>query len=229
MIEIHEAFLKAQAEFPDIGKDSEAKGTKFSYKYASLPEILKSVLPVLHKNKLSLSQTFDDGGMLHTIITHAQHAQQLESVMPMPTALNMGPQDYGKVITYMRRYSLVAMLGLCPDDDVDAADVKQWRRPTDNIPQSSPNKFDPIAPTISDVAEESTRGLADQFDKSISLDTIKANIKTAIEIIGEEAYRQWHNRVLSNFYGVDSIESLNYEELQDFCEKQRVKISESKE
>lgn len=219
MSELSAAFLKAQSEFPVVEKDSEAVGTKFSYSYASLPAILKGVLPVLHKNGLSLSQMFDESGNLSTVITHADSGLYAQSVMPMPTALTMVPQDYGKVITYMRRYALVAMLGLAPDDDTDAAGVQPasaWKASSDNKPQSNDNK-------------PSSNKSEAAFDDSILLDKVKANIDTAIKVVGEESYKQWHDRVLSNFYGVDSIGNLNHTQLQDFADKQRVKISESGE
>jgi hypothetical protein len=117
-----EAFCKAQSEFPEIPKDCEVDTGKFKYTYASLPAILRLVLPVLHKHGLFLTQLFYADGSLGTIISHTS-GQQVVSTMPMPTSLQMKAQDYGKQITYMRRYALITMLGIAPDDDVDAQDV----------------------------------------------------------------------------------------------------------
>ena len=117
-----EAFCKAQSEFLEIPKDCEVDTGKFKYTYASLPAILRLVLPILHKNGLYLLQSFQSDGVLNTVIGHVS-GDYRSSLMPMPTSLQMKAQDYGKQITYMRRYALTAMLGIAPDDDVDAQEV----------------------------------------------------------------------------------------------------------
>lgn len=141
-----EAFCKAQAEFGEIPKDSEVNTGKFSYTYASLPAILRIVLPVLHKHGLYLMQSFDDSGRLTTTIGDT-FGEVRESVLPMPTPMQMTPQDYGKVVTYMRRYALTAFLGLAPDDDVDALNVPQ-PPPAEPPPQPDAPKPEAVADPI---------------------------------------------------------------------------------
>ena len=120
---LHESFLAAQTEFPEIAKDGKADAGKFSYRYATLPSILRVILPVLHKYSLSFTQTFDKDGMLTTTIRHALTGEAMISVMPMPTAHQLKPQEFGSLISYLRRYSAISILGLAPEDDLDAADV----------------------------------------------------------------------------------------------------------
>lgn len=114
------AFVKAQSEFPQISKDSKADVGKYSYKYASLPAVTEAVLPVLNKHGIAVWQAFSDG----MIITHLTHesGEGIESVVVCSES-GLTPQDFGKKISYYRRYSLVALLGLAPDDDDDAAGV----------------------------------------------------------------------------------------------------------
>jgi hypothetical protein len=91
--------------------------------------------------------------------------------------------------------------------------------------------------TQNDVAEESERTPGDiaeenemtevREDRNINI--VKLNIQALINIIGEESYKVWHDRVLSNFYGVDSIGKLSADELVDFADKQEIKIKEHKE
>jgi hypothetical protein len=125
------AFLGAQSEFPEIPKDSEAtvKGTtkdgkryEYKYRYASLPAILRAVLPVLHKHGLFLLQILD-GDHLTTSLNNADGVA-VQGSLPMPSPVGMNPQDFGKITTYMRRYSLIALLGIAPDDDDDCVGVK---------------------------------------------------------------------------------------------------------
>jgi hypothetical protein len=59
------------------------------------------------------------GKQLLTIVRHVASGTELKSVVDLH--FGDGPQDLGKAITYMRRYSLVALLGLLAEDDDDAA------------------------------------------------------------------------------------------------------------
>ena len=113
------AFLKAQSEFPGISKDGKADAGSFSYKYGTLPAILRAVLPVLHENDLALTQLFSEG----KIVTKLVH-ESGEMVSEMECSQSgLKPQDFGAKISYLRRYSLTAMLGISPDDDTDATGV----------------------------------------------------------------------------------------------------------
>jgi len=122
MGELIEALLKAQAEMPEIFKDSEADAGKFTYKYASLPEIAKRINPVLHANDLFISQTSFDGRLVTTLWHKSGDSMVSEIEMPSPTS--MAPQDWGKAHSYYRRYEINGMLGLTPDLDDDALGVE---------------------------------------------------------------------------------------------------------
>jgi len=112
------AFVKAQSEFPQVSKDSTADAGKYSYNYASLPAVTEAVLPVLNKHGIAMWQTFLDG----VLVTHLTHesGEGIESGVAC-SEVGLTPQDFGKKISYYRRYSLIALLGLAPDDDDDAA------------------------------------------------------------------------------------------------------------
>lgn len=99
----------------------------FNSKYAPLHSILDEVRPVLAKHGLSVVQSTvssDDGGGAG-VVTRLVHAsgEWLESD---PLVLRQGKgtaQDAGSAVSYARRYSLCAMLGIAsdPDDDGQAA------------------------------------------------------------------------------------------------------------
>ena len=68
---LYTAFLKAQSEFPLIKKQD--TNPFFKSKYAGLPSVLEVVLPILHKNNLSVTQipvTEGERIGVHTIIVH---------------------------------------------------------------------------------------------------------------------------------------------------------------
>lgn len=146
------ALFDFQQACPAIKKDSTAQGTKFTYKYGGLPHIIEIIKPHLKKAGLVFTQTTDllvnvEGGeCLKTILYHVESGETLESTMYLPNIefqqMNV-VQSKGAIITYMRRYSLMSILGLVTeDDDTDAvgktkskttskpkADDKPWLNP----------------------------------------------------------------------------------------------------
>lgn len=90
----------------------------FKKSYATLSSVWNVIRKPLTDNGLSVSQTFDvsDGGV--TVVTTLLHtsgewkSSRLYSALDKPNI-----QGLGSAITYLRRYSLSAMVGVCPDDD----------------------------------------------------------------------------------------------------------------
>lgn len=116
---IHTAFAKAQTEFPKIVKGD--TNPFFKSSYAGLPSVLDTVLPVLHKNGLYISQSpISEGDKIgvKTKIIHAESGEVMEDSFTM-TLVKNDPQGAGSAITYARRYALVSMLGLNVDEDDD--------------------------------------------------------------------------------------------------------------
>ncbi len=106
---------------PPINKTASAQYGKF----ADLETVLSTVTPHLLKNGLVVSQGFepsshDNNPVLVTQLLHVSGAQ-LVSRLPMVVAgRGKNPlHDWGGSCTYSRRYSLLAILGLTADMDVD--------------------------------------------------------------------------------------------------------------
>ena len=127
--ELADALSKAQSEFPEIHKTNTAKiqhkngGGSHTYKYADLADILKATTPVLSSNGLAVTQmvdTSENGSMvLRTTIAH-KSGQYMQGTMPI--GFNGGdPKQLGSMLTYYRRYSFTALVGICADSDDDAA------------------------------------------------------------------------------------------------------------
>lgn len=113
------ALLEAQKDFPLIKKTE--NNPFFKSKYASLPNILEVVLPILQKNGILLSQvpiSENDKIGVRTVFIHAESGQKVEGSFYVSLAKN-DPQGAGSAITYCRRYALVSMLGLNVDEDDD--------------------------------------------------------------------------------------------------------------
>lgn len=121
----NKAWVAAWAELPTIAKGHDVDTGKFSYSYASLPDILEQVRPVLASHGLAVAQTVDDKDGDVAIWTAISHVDGWDQVFG-PTVMSAGntPQQTGSAITYARRYALTAALGIAPDEDDDAASVE---------------------------------------------------------------------------------------------------------
>jgi hypothetical protein len=117
--ELVKALIAAQKEFAPLAKSAE--NPHFKNKFVPLNEVIESVLPVLNKNGLAVSQlptTLDTGAPALTTTLMHESGQSLSSTMPLLVA-KQDPQGQGSAITYARRYALMSILGLVGDEDDD--------------------------------------------------------------------------------------------------------------
>lgn len=120
---IVKALFEFQQACPAIKKDSTAKGTKYTYKYGSLPHVLEVIKPHMKKAGLTFAQsiTWREGAeFIYTTLYHVGTGEKLESKMLLPNYEfgNMNAiQSKGSVITYFRRYALMALLGIVAEED----------------------------------------------------------------------------------------------------------------
>lgn len=117
--ELAAAMAKFQAEVKPAVKGS--SNPYFKSKYADLQACWDCCREALVKNGLSVAQgSRENNGELVTIDTRLMHSsgQWLESSLTMKPA-KADPQGVGSAVTYGRRYSLAAILGLVADEDDD--------------------------------------------------------------------------------------------------------------
>lgn len=114
--EICKALIQFHVKVERIKKD--AQNPFFKSKYASLSNILDAIQIPLQESGLSFSQFPTGENGLTTILMH-ESGEYLQSDYNMQPVKN-DPQGKGSVITYQRRYSLAAVLGLNIDEDDDA-------------------------------------------------------------------------------------------------------------
>jgi len=88
----------------------------FKSKYADLAAIFDAARKPLSANGLAIVQTIGDG-VLHTRLLHTS-GQWIASEHPLP--MSGRPQEIGSALTYARRYSLSALIGIAADEDDDA-------------------------------------------------------------------------------------------------------------
>jgi hypothetical protein len=90
----------------------------FKSKYAGLPSILEAIKEPLVKSGLIFTQLPHGKDKLTSLVIHPESGEFLESTIRM-TPVKADPQALGSAISYARRYSLVAILGLNVDEDDD--------------------------------------------------------------------------------------------------------------
>ncbi len=114
------ALAKAQGEMAGAAKD--CANPFFKSRYADLSSVWTACREPLSKNGLSvlqIVQSSDLGDVLHTTLGHSS-GQYMTSTMPI--RIKTGGNDLqalGAAITYLRRFSLAAIVGVAPDDDND--------------------------------------------------------------------------------------------------------------
>ena len=124
-------FMRVLNEVPNFVTDETAQAGNRTYKYLNLATILKTIKPVFEKHGLAFSQrvTFDNEGearqVIGTVETIIFDDKDLMVACSYPFFVTGDPQQVGSAITYARRYSLYAVLGIFPDKDDDGAYAKQ--------------------------------------------------------------------------------------------------------
>lgn len=130
-------FMKVLNEVPNFVTDETAQAGKKTYKFLNLATILKTIKPVFEKHGLAFSQrvTFDNTGearqVIGTVETIIFDDEEQMVACSYPFFVTGDPQQVGGEITYARRYSLYAVLGIFPDKDDDGAYAKQRYETTD--------------------------------------------------------------------------------------------------
>jgi len=110
------AFIKAQQAFKPAVKD--AVNPHFKSKYVTLQAAIDAVLPALHANGFALIQrtsVVDGRTILRTELLHVSNECLVSDYPVHPVKAD--PQGEGSALTYARRYALMALCGIAPEDD----------------------------------------------------------------------------------------------------------------
>lgn len=149
---IYKALASFQQEVPVIIKETEGYG----YNYADLPAVFEVINPLLQKHGLGFYQAVE-GSQMKTVVFHIDSGESIQSITDMPfdsliyetverydkydkttktvsvikgfEGMNKA-QAIGSLITYFRRYTLSALLGLVTDKDTDGTGTEsQYVKP----------------------------------------------------------------------------------------------------
>jgi len=117
------------------GKTKSGQPYSYDYFYAALPEIMDAIRPILGKHGLAVMQSTETQDGFPSIVTKVLHesGEWISSDHLIMAPSQNDPQSAGSAITYGRRYSLTALLGLAADEDDDGQAGSQKR--SDSTPQ----------------------------------------------------------------------------------------------
>lgn len=143
---LYAALAAAQAEMGRAMKD--VTNPAFRTKYADLTSVMDACMPALSKHGIALLQpAYDDesGRYVKTVFVHGDTGETVECRVPLIIGKN-DMQGYGSAVTYARRYGLMGMAGIAPEDDDGNAAVAA--KPT-------PEQDRQRGPSAMDIARES--------------------------------------------------------------------------
>ena len=132
---LYAALAAAQAQMGKATKS--ANNPHFKAKYADLAEVMDACLPALNANGIAVIQpirTVDGKLYVGTVLVH-QSGETLECDVPLIVQKN-DMQGLGSAITYARRYGLMSMAGIAPEDDDGNAAAKAAPKAEDTTPEA---------------------------------------------------------------------------------------------
>jgi hypothetical protein len=140
---------KAYAQFQKevVNPTNTAKNPQFKSYYAPLDEVINTAKPVLAKYGLSVLQSTGSQGeavSITSILLHesGEYIQSDELILPAYQTKGGGVKEFnaqgaGSAITYGRRYSLSAILGLSSEDDDDGNHVSGYKDSSSNASKNN--------------------------------------------------------------------------------------------
>lgn len=111
--------FQSEIKQPELSKEVSVKtrtGVTYSFKYADLSSCVKAAVPAMKKAGLAVTQLVI-GGTLTTLLVH-KSGQWFKSELQIGNSPDY--QALGSAITYLKRYSYCAILGIVADTDDDA-------------------------------------------------------------------------------------------------------------
>lgn len=113
---IYAALVAAQMEMGPALKQS--ANPAFKSRYADLANVMDACLPALNRNGIAVYQPYveiDGQRAVKTVLAH-ESGETLETIVPLIVGKN-DMQGLGSAMTYARRYGLMGMAGIAPEDD----------------------------------------------------------------------------------------------------------------
>ena len=190
MSELTKALIQFHKDVDKIEKNARANYGKF----ADLANVLSTVTPALLKNDLVLTQEF----LTDSLTTTLRHVSGETITSVCDLILSEGrnkTQEWGKAVTYQRRYAIVSLLGLVADMDMDGAMLE------DAKPEPAKAKSKPKAAAKNPVAKKAAAPAADPADQPLMKEEVDAILEILIGVRKEDMskFEKIQKEFLSHF------------------------------
>lgn len=219
--EAAKAFKMAMVDFqkdkPEMVKTSKVEFGKTKYNFNPLPKIQKAIDPVLSEYGLSYSwkQSQENDKLTVTcIISHIDgHTEENSLTSPLDNSGGKNLiQSLGSAVSYLKRYTLEASLGLSSDEDDDG--------------DKAPDELPELKPAM-DVWKEAKKALLEgtvtvaQIEKKYKLtDTNRKNLWGILHEQLSEAFENYNGKISGTQYEdieriIENKETLSYKKAID--------------
>ena len=115
--------LSAMQAMENPRKDAKADAGRFSYQYATLPQVLGIVKPALYANGWGLWEGIQYADNIPYLVTSVFDENAVLELSRIKVHDYTDAQAMGSYLTYARRYELLTVFGLAAEDD-DGAPTK---------------------------------------------------------------------------------------------------------
>jgi hypothetical protein len=151
------ALIEVQGSMTTPKKSRTGQTGNQKYKYADLSDIMEIVQPLFFKHSLFISHPFEVGDNWIKVSTLLRHksGEWVESGSLVLKGNVSNEKEQGKLLTYGKRYSLCALMGIAADEDTDGRQTEE-----------QPNKNERY--TTSDKKQRSTSTTQSQKPKTAS-------------------------------------------------------------
>lgn len=196
-----EALAKAQMQIKGASKD--ALNPHFRSKYADLESVWDACREALGVNGLSVVQTIHCQDKVYSLRTTLMHLSGEWMAGEMPLLLSkQDMQGLGASITYGRRFSLMAMCGIAPSEDLperdDDGETAVGRgRPSMKVVPPAPPARDPVFEEI----KAQYKTLTHNFQDKVKLQYLVASFGTSDHIKSLPPDKQ--RQILENLRDMD--------------------------
>ena len=170
LLTLEQRLIFFQSEIGNIAKKNIAKvktnsGAEYQYSYASFETIVEAIRPLLFKFNLGFYHKFLDNRIVCVLFDSDGHQieSSLELVVDSGGRMSLSQQQ-GAAITYAKRYTLSAILGLVTDEDTDGnVDDSESKLASKSVKQSAPDlpwlrlnspEFHKLAEAVENYSEE---------------------------------------------------------------------------
>jgi hypothetical protein len=128
-----EALVAALADLTVVEKARKANAGSYSYDYADIADVVKLTRPRLADHGIvALTPVTEHNGGLGCTVTLLHTSGDRLDFGPFPFPFGKDAQATGSMVTYHRRYSLVAALGMAVGQDDDGASAVAAQEPQDD-------------------------------------------------------------------------------------------------